>query len=99
MVPPEKCRKELIKSVHDDVHCGITATQKRLKLKAWWLGNTRDVRKCPKCAKIKNFRHNKLHCWPKETEPWSRVPMHHTQVNGVGLLVDASSAWPEVFRV
>lgn len=35
IVPPETVRKYIVKYVHDDVHCGITLTQKRLKLEIW----------------------------------------------------------------
>ena len=38
VVPPQKMRKEVIKSVHDDTHCGLAATQKRLKFESWWPG-------------------------------------------------------------
>lgn len=34
VVPPETQRKLVIKSVHDDIHCGVAATQKRIKLEA-----------------------------------------------------------------
>ena len=35
IIPPEMQRKLVIKSVHDDIHCGIAAPQKRIKLEAW----------------------------------------------------------------
>ena len=106
IVPPETQRKIIIKSVHDDVHCGIAATQKRLKLEAWWPRFTKDVeeyiKRCPKCKEIKPFTQTKLHSWPKEEKAWSRVHMDHAYINGVGLLlilVDSFSGWPEVIRV
>ena len=34
IIPPQSLRKEVLKGVHDDVHCGITVTQMRLKLQA-----------------------------------------------------------------
>ena len=43
IIPPETPRKLVIKSVHDDIHCGIAAIQKRIKLKAWWPGYSRNV--------------------------------------------------------
>lgn len=62
MIPPENCRRQVIKSVHDDVNCGIAATQ-CVKLEAWWPGHTRDMEmylnKCPKCAEITNFSQNR----------------------------------------
>ena len=35
IVPPLRMRSEVIKNIFDDIQCGITATQKRLKLEAW----------------------------------------------------------------
>lgn len=47
-------RKEVLKGIHDDVHCSIAATQIRLKLQAWRPGYSQDVenyvKRCPKCA-------------------------------------------------
>ena len=34
IIPPEIQRKLVIKSVHDDIHCGVEVTQKRMKLEA-----------------------------------------------------------------
>ena len=39
----ETQRKLVIKSVHDDMLCGAAATQKGLKLEAWWPGYSWDV--------------------------------------------------------
>ena len=106
LVPPQSMRKEIIKSVHDDTHCGVAATQKRLKLEVWWPGYVRDVQnyvdKCPKCKEIKDFTPQSTHKWPSEGEPWNRVHMDHAHVNGIGLfliLVDSYSGWPEVIKV
>ena len=38
IIPPETQRKLVIKGVHDDIHCGVAAIQKRMKLEAWWPG-------------------------------------------------------------
>ena len=38
IIPPETQRKLVIKSVSDDIHCGVAATLERIKLEAWWLG-------------------------------------------------------------
>ena len=106
LVPPQSMRKEIIRSVHDDTHCGITATQKRLRLEVWWPGYVRDVQnyvqKCPKCLEIKDFTPKSTHKWLSEGEPWHRVHMDHAHVNGIGLLlilVDSFSGWPEVVKV
>ena len=106
VVPPRRMRKEIIKSIHDDVHGGITATQKRLKLEAWWPGYSRDIedyiKKCPKCTEIKDFPQKNTHSWPKEKQPWDRVHIDHAYVNGIGLLlilVDSFSGWPEIVQV
>ena len=45
IIPPETQRKLVIKSVHDDIHCGVAATQKRIKLEAYRLGYSRYVKK------------------------------------------------------
>ena len=57
---PETQRKLVIKSVHNDIHCGVAATQKRIKLEVWWLGYSRDVeeyikKKMQKMLRIKKF--------------------------------------------
>ena len=36
IIPLEIQRKLVIKSVHDDIHCEVAATQKRIKSEAWW---------------------------------------------------------------
>ncbi len=106
LVPPAPLRYHMIKAVHDDVHCGVTATRNRLKLEAWWPGYCEDVerfvRKCARCAEFKPTAERHLHTWPEESEPWARVHMDHGQIPGIGLLlilVDANSGWPEVVRV
>ena len=38
IIPPETQRKLVIKSVNDDIYCGVVVTQKRIKLEALWLG-------------------------------------------------------------
>ena len=38
IISPETQRKLVIKSVYDDIHSGVMATQKRIKLETWWLG-------------------------------------------------------------
>ena len=57
IVPPQTVKKDIIKSIHDDIHCGIVATQRRLKFETWRLGYSRDVeyifKKCPKSIGIK----------------------------------------------
>ena len=106
IVPPKSMQQEIIKAVHDDVHCGMEATKQRLRLEAWWPGYSSDVERyvgsCEKCIKIKPFRPTTRHHWPEEEEAWSRVHMDHAYLPGTGLLfilVDAYSGWPEVIRV
>lgn len=66
-----------------------SATQKQFILEVWWLGHSHDVgnyvHKYSRCAEIKNFSQNKLHTWPRETEPWACVYMNHMYVNNIGL--------------
>ena len=42
----------------DDVHCGVAATQSRLKLQGWWSEYSEKVEdsinRCPKCDEIKD---------------------------------------------
>ena len=38
IVPLQILRKDVIKSVHDDMHGGVAATQRTLRLQAWWPG-------------------------------------------------------------
>ena len=60
IVPPQILRKDVIKSLYDDIHGGDAATQRRLRLQAWWPGYYKDVeeyiRRCPKCTEIKTFK-------------------------------------------
>ena len=106
IIPPETLRKLVIKSVHDDIHYGVAAIQKRMKLETWWPRYQQDVeeyiKRCKKCKEFRNFTPTTLHSWPREVEPWSRVHMDHAYITGVGLLlilVDSFSGWPEVIRV
>nr|XP_047142341.1 uncharacterized protein K02A2.6-like [Hydra vulgaris] len=106
IVPPKTMRKIFIKSIHDDIHCGIMQTRCRLKLEAWWPGYCQDVedyvKNCEKCAEIKVKKERTLHTWPSENKPWCRVHMDHAHVQGIGLfliLVDSFSGWPEVIKV
>ena len=56
IITPKSLRKEVQKVMHNDVHCNITGTQRRLKLQEKWPGYSQDVenyvKRCPKCAKI-----------------------------------------------
>ena len=55
LIPPETQRKLVIKSVNYDIHCGVAATQKRIKLEAWWPRYSRDVKEYIKrCKNVKN---------------------------------------------
>ena len=106
IIPPETQRKLLIKSVHDDIHCGVAATQKRIKLEAWWPGYSWDfeeyIKRCKTCKEFRNFTQTTLHSWPREVETSSRVHMDHRYITGVGLLliqVNSFSSWPEVICV
>ena len=89
IIPPETQRKLVIKSVHD----GVAATQKRIKLEAWWPGYSRHVeeyiKRCKKCKESWNFTRT-LHSWPRKVEPWSRVHMDHAYITGVGFLLISS---------
>ena len=38
IVPPQILRKDVTKSVHDDIHSEVAVTQRRLRLQAWWPG-------------------------------------------------------------
>ena len=106
LVPPSTLRNRVLKAMHDDVHCGATATRNRVKLEAWWPGYCdeveRYVKRCAVCCRLKPGAQNHTHTWPREQEPWSRVHMDHGHVPGVGLLlilVDAFSGWPEAVPV
>ena len=78
-------------TIHDDIHCGVAATQKRIKLEAWWPGYSQDVeeyiKRCKKCKELRNFTRTTLHSWPREVEPSSQVDMDHTYITGVELLL------------
>ena len=83
IVLPRILRKDVIKSVHGDIHNGIAATQRRLRLKVWWPGYCKDVEehiRCSKCTEIETFKQTKIYTWPKEGAPWTRVHMDHTHV-------------------
>ena len=106
IVPPQILRKDVIKSVHDDIHDGVAAMQRKLRLLAWWPGYCKDVEehiiRCLKCTKIKTFKQTKIHTWPKEGVPWTRVHMDHAHFWDIGLsfiFVDSFLGWPEVIKV
>ena len=79
IVPPQILRKDIIKSVHDDIHGGVAATQRRLRLQSLWPGYCKDVeehiRICAKCTKIKTFKQNRIHRWPEEGVPWTSISL------------------------
>ena len=85
IISPEAQRKLVIKSVHDDIHYGVVATQKkRIKLEAWWLGYPQDVKeyikRCKKGQELRNFIQTTLHSWPRVVEPWSCVHLDHAYI-------------------
>ena len=43
IVQPQILRKDIIKSMQDDIHGGVTATQRRLRLQSWWLEYCKDA--------------------------------------------------------
>ena len=79
--------------MHDDIHGGVAATQRRLRLKAWWPGYCKDVediiRRCPKYTEIKTFKQTKIHTWPKEGAPWTRIHMDNAHVRDIGLFLSS----------
>ena len=102
IIPPETQTKLVIKNVHD-IHCGVVATQKRIKLEAWWLGYSRDIKeyikRCKKCKELRTFTQITLHLWPREGEPSSPVHMDYAYITGVRLLlilVDSFSKNPGI---
>ena len=68
----------------NNIHGGVTATQRRLRLQAWWPEYCKDVeehiRRCPKCTEIKTFKQTKIHTQPKEWGPWTRVHMDKAHI-------------------
>ena len=38
LITPPETQKLVIKSIHNDIHCGVVVIQKRIKLEAWWPG-------------------------------------------------------------
>ena len=82
MIPRETERKFVIKCVNGDIHFGIAATQKTVKLEIRWLGYSRDVeeyiKRREKCKELQNFTQTILISWSREVDPWSRVHMNHT---------------------
>ena len=38
IIPPETLRKLVIKSLHDDIHCGVAATQKKDEIRSMVIG-------------------------------------------------------------
>ena len=52
--PKEKLRKDIIKSVHHDIHGGVAATQSRLRLLAYCKDVEEHIR-CPKCMEIRKI--------------------------------------------
>ena len=86
IIPPETQRKLVIKSVHDDIQCGVATTQKRIKLETRWPGYSRDVeeyiKRCKKCKQLRNFTLTTLHKWPIEVEQWNRVHMDNAYITG-----------------
>ena len=77
IVSPQILRKDVIKSVHDDIHGGVAVMQRRLRLQAWWLGYSKEfeelIKTCLKCTEIKTFKQTKIHTRTKEGVPWTRV--------------------------
>ena len=107
IVPQQKMRSEVIKNVHNDIHCEITTTQKKIEIRSWVAKISKRRRtvhkKCPKCTKMKNFQQkNNTHSWSTVKELWNRVHKDHAYINGKGLLLileDSFSGWPKVFCV
>ena len=58
IISPETYGKLVIKSVYDDILCGVLATHKRMNLDARWPGYLRDVeeylKRCKKCKELTN---------------------------------------------
>ena len=66
IVPSKILRKDVIKSMHDDIHGGVAATQRILRLQTWWPSIAKSIveeriRRCSKCTEIKTFKQFKIH--------------------------------------
>ena len=59
VITQETQRKLVIKSIHDEIHRGVAATQKMIKLWAWWSGYSRDDEEYLKRCKM--WRITKFH--------------------------------------
>ena len=70
IVPLQRMTSEVIKNVHDDIHCGITAIQKGLKFEVWWPGHSRNMEQCikkmPEMYEDKGFSTKNKHSGPTE---------------------------------
>ena len=56
----------------------------------------------PKCMEIKTFKQTKIHMWPIEGAPGTRVHMDHAHIWDIGLfliLEDSFLGWPEEIKV
>ena len=77
IVPPQTMRSQVIKNIHNDIHCGITAMHKRQirRLMIEIFERHRTVhKKMLEMYEDKGFSTKKnIHSWSTEKEPWNRV--------------------------
>ena len=100
-IPPKQ--RHLVLAKAQETHPGRNATEKSVKMIAWWLGITQDVQNF--VSKRKNCQMNRpslgktVSAWP-EADVWERLHINWGYVDDQGnilVIVDAGSGWIEAF--
>ena len=101
---PAKLRAAAFSICHNDVHCGVHSTHRRMQASSWWPNMLKDVNYlisvCSVCSKIRPRSDKSIHCWPSAL-PFQRVHMDWAYTKEVGevlVIVDSGSGWIEAFR-
>lgn len=100
----EKQSVKILKSIHDDVHCGITSTQRRLRrlrLVAWWPSYSPHVKKYIKrfkmCTEKENSgRQKRIHS--QKCPYLGTVHIDQANINGVWLLLILGDSYSGLAR-
>ncbi len=107
VVIPKTLQPQMLSLLHEE-HAGIVRMKAVARSFVWWPGLDNQLTEmattCLPCLQTRNnTRRKKEATWPVPDQPWSRLHVDYAGPLPSGqylfVLMDATSKWPEIFRI